>query len=87
MEGIHPTAGGGGVTSCGVRQVFCCYRCQSLLVVAGSILGTMAMTVDWFSAMVMLGSVCLYTVSLWDYNIERIWICPDNGFGQGCDDG
>ena len=44
-------------------------------------------SIAWFSAMVMLGSVCQYTVPLWDYNIERIWICPDNCFGQDCDDG
>ena len=57
------------------------------MVVAGLNLGTMAITVDWFNVMVMLGSVCLYAVPLWIYNIERIWICPDNCFGQGCDDG
>ena len=54
-KGIRPSAG--GVTSCAVGRVYYCYRCQSLLVIAGSTLGTVARTVEWFSAMVTMYNV------------------------------
>ena len=53
----------GGVTSCAVGRVYYCYyRCQSLLVIVGSTLGTMAKTVEWFSAMVAMDTVYLYNI-------------------------
>ena len=54
-KGIRPLAG--GVTSCAVGRVYYCYRCQSLLVIAGSTLGTVARTVEWFSTMVTMYNV------------------------------
>ena len=53
---------GGGVSNPVLLGEYCCYRCQSLLVIAGSTLGTVAKTVEWFSAMVAMDDVCLYNI-------------------------
>ena len=52
-------------------ELYCCYRCQSLLVTAGSTLGTMAKTVEWFSAMVAMDVV--YICIIFECGIVELW--------------